>query len=54
MEALDKIFDHDHLYISVCDNGVPQQKLLNDYNVQLAGELGREIVAVADVHYIKL
>jgi DNA polymerase-3 subunit alpha len=53
MEALDKIFDHDHLYISVCDNGVPQQKLLNDYNVQLAGELGREIVAVADVHYIK-
>lgn len=53
MEALNKIFDHDHLYISVCDNGVPQQKLLNDYNVQLAGELGREIVAVADVHYIK-
>ena len=53
MEALDKIFDHDHLYISVCDNGVPQQKLLNDYNVQLAGELGREIVAVGDVHYIK-
>ena len=53
MEALDKIFDHDHLYISVCDNGVPAQKLLNDYNVQLAGELGREIVAVADVHYIK-
>ena len=53
MEALDKIFDHDHLYISVCDNGVPAQKLLNDFNVQLAGELGREIVAVADVHYIK-
>ena len=53
MEALDKIFDHEHLYISVCDNGVPQQKLLNDFNVQLAGELGREIVAVGDVHYIK-
>ena len=53
MEALDKIFDHDHLYISVCDNGVQGQKLLNEYNVKLAGELGREIVAVADVHYIK-
>ena len=53
MEALDKIFDHDHLYISVCDNGVPAQRLLNEYNVKLAGELGREIVAVADVHYIK-
>ncbi len=53
MESLDKIFDHDHLYISVCDNGVQGQKLLNDYNVKLAGELGREIVAVGDVHYIK-
>jgi len=53
MERLDKIFDHDHLYFSVCDNGVPQQKLVNDYTVQLANELGREIVAVGDVHYIK-
>ena len=53
MESLDKIFDHDHLYISVCNNGVQGQKLLNDYNVKLAGELGREIVAVGDVHYIK-
>ncbi|MCF0215090.1 MAG: DNA polymerase III subunit alpha [Fibrobacteraceae bacterium] len=53
MEQLDKIFDHDHLYLSVCDNGIAQQRQLNDYNVQMAGELGREIVAVADVHYIK-
>lgn len=53
MERLDKIFDHDHLYFSVCDNGVPQQKLVNDYTVQLANELGREIVAVGDIHYIK-
>ena len=53
MESLDKIFDHDHLYISVCNNGVQGQKLLNDYNVKLAGELDREIVAVGDVHYIK-
>ncbi len=53
MEALDKIFDHDHLYFSVCDNGHPPQKLVNDFTVQLANELGREIVAVADVHYIK-
>lgn len=53
IESLDKIFDREHLYLSVCDNGIPQQKLLNDYNVQLAAELGREVVAVADVHYIK-
>ena len=53
MDALDKIFDRDHLYLSVCDNGVPQQKLVNEFNVQLAKEMGREVVAVADVHYIK-
>ena len=53
MDSLDKIFDREHLYLSVCDNGVPQQKLVNDFNVQLAQEMGREVVAVADVHYIK-
>lgn len=53
IEELGTIFDKEHLYLSVCDNGVPQQKLLNEYNVQVAKELGYEVVAVADVHYIK-
>ena len=53
MDALDKIFDRDHLYLSVCDNGVQLQGRVNEYNVKLAGEMGREVVAVADVHYIK-
>lgn len=53
IDPLDKIFDKEHLYLSVCDNGIDRQKLLNDYNVNLAKELDRQIVAVADVHYIK-
>jgi len=53
MFELDKIFDRDHLYISLCDNGILPQKHLNEFNVKLAGELGREVVAVGDVHYIK-
>ena len=53
MDSLDKIFDRDHLYLSVCDNGVQQQGRVNEFNVKLAGEMGREVVAVADVHYIK-
>lgn len=53
MFELDKIFDRDHLYLSVCDNGIEQQGRVNDFNVQLAEELGRGIVAVGDVHYIK-
>ena len=53
MDSLDKIFDRDHLYLSVCDNGVQQQGRVNEFNVKLASEMGREVVAVADVHYIK-
>ena len=53
MDRLNEIFDHDHLYISVCDNGIPQQKRVNEFNVELAKKYGREVVAVGDVHYIK-
>ena len=53
MDRLNRIFDHDHLYISVCDNGIPQQKRVNEFNVELAKKYGREVVAVGDVHYIK-
>lgn len=51
--ALDKIFDHDHLYLSLCDNGIALQKTLNLFTISLAKELSRELVAVGDVHYIK-
>ena len=53
MFELDKIFDRDHLYLSVCNNGIELQGRVNDLNVRLAEELGRGIVAVGDVHYIK-
>ena len=53
MDRLNEIFDHDHLYISVCDNGIPQQQRVNQFNVELAKKYGREVVAVGDVHYIK-
>lgn len=53
IESLDKIFDHGHLYLSICDNGIALQKTLNLFTVSLAKELSRELVAVGDVHYIK-
>ena len=49
MDRLNEIFDHDHLYISVCDNGIPQQKHVNEFNVELAKKYGREVVAVGGV-----
>lgn len=53
IESLDRIFDSDHLYLSVCDNGIALQKTLNLFTVSLAKELSRELVAIGDVHYIK-
>lgn len=52
IESLDKIFDHDHFYLSIADNGIAAQKSLNLFTISLAKELGRELVAVGDVHYI--
>ncbi|MFA6835859.1 MAG: DNA polymerase III subunit alpha [Fibrobacteraceae bacterium] len=51
IEALDKIFDHDHFYLSLCDNGIEAQRTVNLFTISLAKELGRELVAVNDVHY---
>ena len=53
MESLCKIFDREHLYFSLCDNGVALQKTLNLFTTSLAREFDRELVAVGDVHYIK-
>ena len=52
MESLCEIFDKEHLYLSLCDNGIAAQKTLNLFTMALAKELDRELVAVGDVHYI--
>lgn len=53
LESLDRIFAPGQLYFSICDNGIAAQKTLNLFTVSLAKELGRELVAVGDVHYIR-
>ncbi|MCI5601026.1 MAG: DNA polymerase III subunit alpha [Hallerella porci] len=53
MESLTKIFDREHLYFSLCDNGIAAQKTLNLFTTALAKEFDRELVAVGDVHYIR-
>lgn len=40
-------------YIEIQDHGIPEQKMSNPYLVQIAEELGIEIVATNDVHYLR-
>ena len=46
------IFGKDNFYLEVQSNGVPEQASVNGYLIRLAQELGLELVATNDVHYI--
>src|SRR5580692_11368117 len=40
-----------NLYVELQDHGLPEQSILNEILVRLAGELGLPLVATNDVHY---
>jgi DNA polymerase III subunit alpha len=46
-------FGPDQVYFEVQRNGVPEQDKANEGIVKVARELGRPIVATADVHYLR-
>ena len=46
-------FGPDQVYFEVQRNGVPEQDKANEGIVKLARELGRPLVATADVHYLR-
>ena len=48
---LQRIFGED-FYIEIQDHGIPEQKMTNPMLVQIAEEIGAEIVATNDVHYL--
>ena len=45
------IFGEDRLYLEVQDQGIPEQKLINQGLAETAGKLGLPLVATNDVHY---
>ncbi len=47
------IFGADNVYFEVQSNGLAEQEKANEGIVRVAGELGRPLVATADVHYLR-
>ncbi|MCL5102845.1 MAG: DNA polymerase III subunit alpha [Armatimonadetes bacterium] len=49
-EYLD-IFGKENFYLEVMDNGLPEQRTVNDALVDMAGRTGLKLVATNDIHY---
>ena len=46
-----QIFGEGNFFLELQDHGIPQQKMVNQGLVRMAGETGIELVATNDVHY---
>ncbi len=53
VDDLVNAFGPDQVYFEVQRNGVPEQEKANEGIVKVARELGRPLVATADVHYLR-
>jgi len=47
------IFGPDNLYLELQDHGLEDQKPVNEFLIQLSGELGLPLVATNDIHYMQ-
>jgi DNA polymerase-3 subunit alpha len=47
------VFGADQVYFEIQNNGIAEQDKANEGIVRVAGELGRPLVATADVHYLR-
>ena len=52
-DDLIQVFGADDVYFEVQKNGIPEQDKANEGIARVAGELGRPLVATADVHYLR-
>jgi DNA polymerase III subunit alpha len=53
LDELLGIFGAENVYLEIQSNGVPEQERANDGIERAARELGRPLVATADVHYLR-
>ncbi|MFM9054614.1 MAG: DNA polymerase III subunit alpha, partial [Solirubrobacterales bacterium] len=52
LDALIQVFGPDQVYLEVQKNGIEDQDFANQEIAQVAREVGRPLVATADVHYL--
>ena len=53
VDELMGVFGADNVYFEVQKNGIPEQDQANEGIVRVAREVGRPVVATADVHYLR-
>jgi DNA polymerase III subunit alpha len=53
LDDLIQAFGADQVYFELQSNGIDEQEKANEGIVRFAGELGRPLVATADVHYLR-
>jgi DNA polymerase-3 subunit alpha len=53
VDELAGIFGAENVYFEIQANGLPEQEKANEGIARIAGELGRPLVATADVHYLR-
>jgi DNA polymerase-3 subunit alpha len=53
VDDLVRIFGADDVYFEIQANGLPEQEKANEGIVRTAAEIGRPLVATADVHYLR-
>ena len=53
LDELVQVFGPEDVYFEVQKNGIPEQDVVNEAIVRFAQEMGRPLVATADVHYLR-
>ena len=53
LDDLVQVFGADNVYFEIQENGIAEQEKANEGIVRFARELGRPLVATADVHYLR-
>ena len=53
LDDLIEVFGADDVYFEVQRNGIAEQEQVNEAIARFAGEMGRPLVATADVHYLR-
>ena len=53
LDELVEVFGPDDVYFEIQKNGIAEQDVVNDAIARFAQEMGRTLVATADVHYLR-
>src|SRR5687768_5755566 len=53
LDELVQVFGPEDVYFEIQHNGVPEQERVNEAIARFAAEMGRPLVATADVHYLR-